>query len=279
MFESWYARHDEKTKFWLEFQVISDGLSPTSPTLAPAAGTAPLNTFTCFTLLPAELRLKIWEELLQPRIVLAACLDSRFIARKRTQLATRPALPPTPVLLLVCRETRTLALRHYELAFAWKLPPRLASPEAGAVPTRGDARVWFNFRLDALLLLGELEPFDQYGFNSPMVYFLRRDDCRRVRHVACAYEELHLGVYESEHIFGSLFHVVDRFPGAERLLVTSTPRDAEVRHLVLPAADNVIQKLWLAWVNGTSVVTSSLASKQILMIREDDLASFIAHHS
>jgi len=97
--------------------------------------------------------------------------------------------------------------------------------------------------------------------------------------VACAYEELHLGVYESEHIFGSLFHVVDRFPGAERLLVTSTPRDAEVRHLVLPAADNVIQKLWLAWVNGTSVVTSSLASKQILMIREDDLASFIAHHS
>ncbi|KAK4455638.1 hypothetical protein QBC34DRAFT_460645 [Podospora aff. communis PSN243] len=298
MFESWYAQHDEKTKFWLEFQVISDGLTAApSPAAPPSTTTAPPppleqhqppqppsppstpQTFHPFPYLPFELRLKIWEELLQPRIILAACFDSRFAAHKRSQLALRPSLPPTPVLLLISRETRALALRHYELSFAWKLPPRLASPEAGALPTSGPARVWFNFRLDALLLMGELEPFDQYGFNSPMVYFLRREDCKRVRHVAVAYEELHLGVYESEQIFGSLFHVVDRFPGAERLLVTSTLRDAETRHLVLPAADNVIQKVWLAWVNGTSIVTSSLASKQILMIREDDLADFVAHHS
>ncbi|KAK0626178.1 hypothetical protein B0T14DRAFT_562113 [Immersiella caudata] len=290
MFESWYAQHDEKTKFWLEFQVISDGLTPApSPASPPTLSSTPTlqqlsappqpQTFHPFPYLPYELRLKIWEELLQPRIVLAACFDSRFASHKRSQLALRPSLPPTPVLLLINRETRALALRHYELSFAWKLPPRLASPEAGAIPTKGDARVWFSFRLDALLLLGELEPFDQYGFNSPMVYFLRRDDCKRVRHVAVAYEELHLGVYESEQIFGSLFHVVDRFPAAERLLITSTMRDAETRHLVLPAADNVIQKLWLAWVNGTSIVTSSLASRQILMIREDDLPGFVAHHS
>jgi len=140
--------------------------------------------------------------------------------------------------------------------------------------------VWFNFRLDGLLLLGELEPFDAYGFNSPMVYFLRREDARRVRHVAIAYEELHLGVFESEAVFGSLFHVVDRFAGAERLLITATARDAEVQHLDLlrPAVDNVIQKLWFAWINGTSIVTS-LANKQILMIREEELPGFVAHHA
>jgi hypothetical protein len=111
-----------------------------------------------------------------------------------------------------------------------------------------------------------------------MVYFLAKEDTRRVRHVACAFEELHLGVYESEQIFGCLFHIVDRFPAAQRLLVTSTPRDVETRQLVLPSADNVIQKLWWGWVHGTSIVTSSLANTQILMIREDDLASFIAEN-
>lgn len=275
MFESWYAQHDEKTKFWLEFQVISDGLTPSSPPPTPPP------TFHPFPHLPFELRLKIWEELLAPRILALACLDSRFATRKRHQLSLRPSLPAVPVLLRICRESRALALRHYELAFPWKLPPRLASPEAGAEPSSGPARVWFNFAQDALLLLGELEPFDAYGFNSPMVYFLRREDALRVRHVAVAYEELHLGVYESEHVFGSLFHVVDRFAGAERLLVTVTGRDTEVMTLddvVRPAGDNVVQKLWRAWIMGTSIVTSSLASKQILMIREEELAGFVAMH-
>ncbi|KAK3321139.1 hypothetical protein B0T19DRAFT_259486 [Cercophora scortea] len=273
MFESWYSTNDEKPGFWLEFQVVNDGLEPfSSQTHQPQQQTFPL-----FPLLPPELRLKIWENLILPRVVLAACFNSRFASSKRAQLALRPRRPSIPVLLHISHETRTLALRHYERAFSWKIPRRLAAPEAGgAVPTAAPARVWFNFAQDALLLLGDLEPFDSDGFNAPMVYFLGREDTRRVRHVACAFEELHLGVYESELIFGSLFHVIDRFPAARRLLITSTPQDAEVKSLVLPAADNVIQKLWWAWLHGTSVVTSSLAKKQILMIREDDLASFIA---
>ncbi|KAK3387148.1 hypothetical protein B0H63DRAFT_150901 [Podospora didyma] len=288
MFESWYDRHEEKTKFWLEFQVVSDGLEEggTASTATPTATATAIRadcgsdttSFTCFGALPPELRLKIWECLIQPRIVLAACFDSRFKDRKRAQLESRPCRPSVPVLLQVCHESRTLALRHYELSFSWKLPHRLASSEAGALPAHGEARVWFNFRQDALLLLGELEPFDQYGFNSPMVYFLRKEDTRRVRHVACAFEEMHLGIYESEQIFGSLFHIVDRFPAAQRLLVTITPHDLEVRHLVLPSADNAIQKLWWAWINGTTIA-SSLANTQILMIREDDLASFISEHN
>lgn len=275
MFRSWYDQRDEKTEFWLEFQVVHDGLEDDSGPSAPASS----RTFTCFGALPAELRLKIWENLIRPRIVLAACFDSRLEDEKRAQLAQRRKRPPVPVLLHVNREARSLALRHYEPAFSWKIPHRLAGPDTGVLPSSGgDARVWFNFGLDALLLLGELEPCDQYGFSSPMVYFLRREDTRRVRHVACALEELRLSLYESDRVFGSLFHIIDMFPAAERLLITSTPRDSEVRHLALPAADNVIQKLWSAFMNGTTCITSTLASKQILMIREDDLATLITEH-
>ncbi|KAH8899641.1 hypothetical protein GQ53DRAFT_758795 [Thozetella sp. PMI_491] len=277
MFESWYDRHEDKTRFWLEFQVCSDGFDDADARLTgrdPAAPhTAGPETFSCFGDLPPELRLQIWEAAIQPRVVLAACFNSHHQDAKRAQLAARARKRRVPVLLHVCHESRQLALRHYELAFSWKIPHRLASSESG--PDQCAAGLWFNFELDALLFLGELEPFDSYGFNSPMVYFLRKEDTRRVRHVACAFEELHLGIYESEQIFGSLFHLLDRFPAVKRLLITTTPKDQEVSHLMLPTADNVIQKLWWAWINGTSVVTSSLANKQILMIREDDIASFI----
>ncbi|KAL2020143.1 hypothetical protein VTK56DRAFT_8748 [Thermocarpiscus australiensis] len=276
MFKSWYDKQDEKTEFWLRFQVVHDGLEhgnvPEQPrTVAPA--------FTCFGALPIELRLKIWEDLIRPRVVLAACFDSRSKDEKRAQLAQRPKRRAVPVLLHVNHESRTLALRHYERAFSWKIPPRLAGSETGVLPSSCEARVWFNFRLDALLLLGELEPYDQYGFNSPMVYFLRKDDTRRVRHIACAFEELHMSLYESDQVFGTLFHIIDRFPAAKRLLITTTPKDSEVRHLVLPTADNVVQKLWCAFMNGTTCVTSALADREIIMIREDDLAAFIAEHS
>ncbi len=282
MFESWHDRHVESTKFWLEFQVASDGFesasaADSSSSLAtPHTAAAPV-TFSCFGRLPPEIRLQIWECMIRPRIVIAACFNSHFHDQKRKQLAARAKKRPVPVLLHICQESRQVALKHYELAFAWRIPHRLASSESG--PGQCDARLWFNFGMDALLLLGELEPFDSYGFNSPMVYFLRKEDTRRVKHVACVFEELHLGVYESEQIFGSLFHILDRFPAVERLLITATDKDEEVSHIAFPTTENVIQKLWWAWINGSSVVTSSLADKQILMIREDDMGSFIAHHS
>ncbi|KAK4241403.1 hypothetical protein C8A03DRAFT_30499 [Achaetomium macrosporum] len=270
MLQSWYDRHDEKIEFWLEFQTVHDGLD---------GGVKGDARFTCFSALPTELRLKVWEYLIQPRIVVAACFDSRFKDDKRAQLAQRAKRHSVPVLLHVNHESRTLALRHYELAFAWKIPRRLVGPETGVLPSSKEARVWFNFRLDALLLLGELEPYDQYGFNSPMVYFLRREDTKRVRHVACAFEELHMSLYESDQVFGSLFHIIDMFPAAQRLLITSTPQDSEVRHLKLPTADNAVQKLWSAFMNGTTCVTSSLVNRQILMIREADLADLITGHT
>ena len=289
MFRSWYDEDDEKTEFWLEFQVIHDGTDDdgngwgsdnnlNSNHTTTTIDNNKLNTFALFALLPPELRLKIWECLIQPRVLVAACFDSRFHAEKRSQLALRRKKTPIPVLLHVNHESRSLALRHYEPAFAWKIPHRLLGPDTGVVPARRDAHVWFNFSLDALLLLGDLEPCDAHGFNSPMVYFLRREDTRRVRHVAVAFEELRLDAYEADQVFGSMFHVIDMFPAAPRLLVTTTPRDAETRHLALPTADNVVQKLWSAFMNGTTCVTASLVERQILMIAEGDLPGFIVTH-
>lgn len=156
------------------------------------------------------------------------------------------------------------------------------------------------------MLLGELEPYDSSNINAPMVYFLNRGDIRRVRHVACAFEELRLGEVESEQVFGCLFHVIDEFRNAERLIITSTDEDLEryqtMRGVGGGAAaaaalagrgmlgaraldsgfgqrENVVQKIWWGWINGTSVVTSHLRDKQILMVKEDGLAEFIAEHS
>ncbi|KUI67923.1 hypothetical protein VM1G_03353 [Cytospora mali] len=274
-----YGSRDEVEKsFWVEFQVCSDGhyATPTEQHLQRTATRAPPATFTCFGDLPLELRLKIWEHLLQPRIVIAACFDEECVPEKRAQLARRAKCPPAPVLLHICHETRQLALKHYELAFSWRVPKMLARPRAS------EAKVWFNFRLDTLFLLGELEPYDSSNINAPMVYFLNRADTHRVRHVACAFEELHFGEIESEQIFGCLFHVLDSFTGVERLLITSTDDDLKRHTMIgcLPSStDNVVQKIWWGWINGTSVVTSKMRDKQILMVKEDGLAEFVIEHS
>ncbi|CAN8103976.1 unnamed protein product [Discula destructiva] len=279
---------DERKTFWLEFQVCSDGLTPTPPPSSSSSSSSSSIVATCtsfprFPDLPAELRLKIWSDLLQPRTVILACLDGDDVARKRAQLALRPNLRPVPVLLHVSAETRRLALQHYGAApaFAWRIP----SATMLASPRSAPARVYFDFRRDTLLLLGELEPFDGSNVNAPMVYFLAREDARRVVNVAVAFEELRLGEVESEQIFGTLFHVLDGFPGAERLLITSTDADLDRQRsarggfpldLGVGRRDNLVSKIWWGWVNGMSVVTSQLRNKQILMVREDSLADFVA---
>lgn len=145
--------------------------------------------------------------------------------------------------------------------------------------------MWFNFQRDTLLLLGELEPYDGSNVNAPMVYFLDKADARRVVHVAVAFEELRLGQVESEVIFGTLFHVLDAFAGVERLVITSTEKDLEWQRLVrggmpldlgLGRRDNLVAKIWEGWIHGMSICTSRLKDKQILMVREDGLADFVA---
>ncbi|KAK1727262.1 uncharacterized protein BDZ83DRAFT_695253 [Colletotrichum acutatum] len=290
------------SKFWLDFSLFDDGLN------APrAASLAALSEFHRFPDLPPEIRLKIWSYLIAPRVVTACCFerDARLPVRREafanrslaapydplsfsysssssysptntaSESSKRVFNPTCPLILLISRESRALGLKHYELAFGWRISALLSDTPIARPP-----RVWFNFALDALYLVGELEAYDQYGFNSPMVYFLRKEDTRRVRHVACAFEELHYPEQESDQIFGCLWHVVDRFAGAKRLMVAVTPRDEEgMKGCLMLNPDNIMQKIWNGWILGTTVTSSSLADTQILMVREGDLADVLACHA
>ncbi|KAF7544596.1 hypothetical protein G7046_g9754 [Stylonectria norvegica] len=237
-------------RFWLEFRTFDDGHS--THNVKPL--TPSLTAFPQFSLLPAELRLKIWSNLIQPRIVVACCLqsDERLPERQR-ELDARTRGAAIPVL-----ENFKAAVRNAHFPAA---------------------RVWFNFNLDAMYLTGELEAYDSYGFNSPMVYFMRREDMRRVKHIACAFSELGYPQQESDQIFGCLWHVVDGFQTVERLLLTVDDKDEEVmRGNLLLSTDNVMQKIWTGWMCGTTVTSSRMADKQMLLVREEDLVDFIASH-
>lgn len=257
-----------KPRFWLEFRTFDDGLS------SPAAGTTVTPTLTAFpqfAMLPPELRLRVWACLIQPRTIVACCLqcDER-LPERRQELDERTHGDAVPVLLQINRESRYLALQHYELSFSWRISKLLSD-----TPVSRPARVWFNFALDTIYLRGELEAYDSYGFNSPMVYFMRREDTRRVRHVACAFGELGYPQQESDQIFGCLWHVVDGFASVERLLLTVDDGDEEdLRGSKLMSRDNVMQKIWNGWLGGSM----KMADKQMVLIREEDLAGFVASH-
>ncbi|KAI1210639.1 uncharacterized protein F4807DRAFT_466977 [Annulohypoxylon truncatum] len=340
-------------RFSLKFRVVSDGLESAKAQALNRAGVhAHGGSFPLFPNLPPELRLKIWEYLIAPRIVAIACLDAEAPPPSEEpeepwtsfpSLSQSPTDPPPatiPVLLLINRETRSLALKHYEPAFSWKVPhvllssthsitpfqpftspPSLSSPSPSSssrLPhsssssnpnpnpnsspgsTWSPPSAWFNFALDAVYLLGELEPCDSFGFNSPTAYFLSREEALRVRRLAVAFAALGYGESGPQHIFGALFHVVDRFAGVVsgdgggggKVLVAVAPRD-ELTHALVGGEGvlvrdgdgdgdgrrgeevNVVQKIWRDWYRG-SIVTSSLANVQFELVREPDLPEHIA---
>jgi hypothetical protein len=151
--------------------------------------------------------------------------------------------------------------------------------------------VWFNYALDALYLTGELEAFDAYGFNSPMVYFLRNEDTRRVRHVACAFAELGYPKLESDQIFGCLWHVADRFRRASRLLLAvsfknegqngegAVENEGGDKEVVKLGADNVMQKIWDGWMGGVRGMGGhgqEMVDKKMVLVREESLLDAIS---
>ncbi|KAI0147117.1 hypothetical protein GGR57DRAFT_266551 [Xylariaceae sp. FL1272] len=241
------------TLFWLEFDLVSDGLETAAVQAMPLTmyHAAETPVFKHFSSLPTELRLKVWEYLIVPRIVGISCyiLESGQPPPKQQHSANWATLPPSPpqvpILLQISHETRHLALQHYELSFQWKVPLVLSSqdlrPSAGLhplpttyhtnpypeTPSASEASLpipdpkncspphtYFNFALDAVYLLGELEPCDSFGFNSPMSYFLSSRDTTRVKKVGIPFRALRYGATGSQQIFGTLFHVVDRFTTA-----------------------------------------------------------------
>lgn len=301
-------------KFWLEFRTFSSGLE--TDTSNPDTLESEEPRFPQFAQLPPELRIKIWAYTIVPRIVVGCCLhradedhDGASLRARKEELQRRSTKQyAVPALLHVNQEARVEGLKHYELTFGWRISKLLSD-----TPTSAPPNTYFNFDLDCLLLTGDLEAYDSYGFNSPMVYFMRREDTFRIRHVACCFKELGYPEQESDQIFGCLWHVVDRFPKAKRLLLTVGEGDEErlgwggkrvltdgggtnggglrgisgsVRAMGgeggvggLGEEVNVMQKIWSGWMSGTTVTNSTMADKEMLMVREEELMSFVTRQA
>jgi hypothetical protein len=153
-------------------------------------------------------------------------------------------------------------------------------------------------------LLGELEPCDSFGFNSPMTYFIPSQTTRRVRKVAVSFGALRYGETGGQQIFGTLFHVVDRFAPADGVVLVCVTELDEWTHAMMgneralvpkPKGsgyrvavgietamdasspgheDNVVQKVWRDRYRG-SAVRSPLADIQFLLIEEGDLETHV----
>ncbi|XDG02990.1 hypothetical protein ABKA04_002605 [Annulohypoxylon sp. FPYF3050] len=317
-------------RFSLKFRVISDGLDSVKAQALNQAGVhAHGGVFPLFPKLPPELRLKIWEYLIAPRIVAIACLDAEAPPPSEEpeepwstfpSLSPAPGPPPAtiPVLLLpLAGKSHTCSSPPQPPSPPTRPPPHsshsLSHPHPSSTiatannnPPSGSSwsapSVWFSFSHDAIYLLGELEPCDSFGFNSPTAYFLSREEALRVRRLAVAFAALGYGESGSQHIFGALFHVVDRFAkvgDGGKVLVAVAPRD-ELTHRLMGGESplvrsgsgdggeeerkggvggegevNVVQKIWRDWYRG-SIVTSSLANIQFELVRESELPEHIA---
>jgi hypothetical protein len=255
----------------LVFQVVHDGNND--------AGDDDNNndnsTFTCFPALPAELRLLTWEYLIQPRIVVVAYFNPRREYLERAQLWRQPRKPAIPALLHVNHESRALALRHYEQAFFWKYPGA-----SGRSKDPKNPHAWFNFGLDALYFLGGLDVHGLHGYTNPLVHGFDSNDLGRVRHVATTFKALRNTLHPSDQRYGMLFFTVRSFTSAQRLLIATWPQDAaELTPLpALPTTGGMLLDLWAKFEEGMTCVTSELEGKQMLMLREEDLAGFLAEH-
>ncbi|KAJ1338239.1 2EXR family [Microdochium nivale] len=280
-----------QSRFWLEFRIHDDGLDSRRARQMGSRRAAALGDvndarnhgFSRFPDLPPELRLKVWDYLIAPRVVQIFCLQDDSLEESAGQdhesltnpmseesylhvepysttidLHRRTRASRIPLILHINRESRTHGLKHYELAFSWKVPHVLAGMDISIPvvttttttttaarslrppPSWSEPRIYFSFARDAVYLAGELEPYDSFGFNSPMTYFLRREDCLRVRHVALAFGALHYGETAGQQIFGALFHVVDRFvPPLGTVLVTVSPAD-EQTHAMLGGEEPLV---------------------------------------
>ncbi|TVY22747.1 hypothetical protein LHYA1_G008389 [Lachnellula hyalina] len=127
----------------LPLRTVARPLSGTSSTISKALR----NTFQRsparfgkFSLLPAELRLKIWKAALEPRVhELHPC--SKLYNQRMT---FRSNASQTPPIFHACHEARQLALKHYRLM--------RYDPVGGNGSGKGILRFYFCPKLDTLLL-------------------------------------------------------------------------------------------------------------------------------
>ncbi|TAQ84224.1 hypothetical protein B7494_g7453 [Chlorociboria aeruginascens] len=97
----------------------------------------PLTEFSYFPELPAEIRLRIWKFLFPgPRLV-----------RIKLQSKGCSSAAPLPITLHICQESREETQKSYSLAFP------VQSLDAAA-------RIYFDFKIDTILLADEIADFD-----------------------------------------------------------------------------------------------------------------------
>ncbi|KAI2625483.1 hypothetical protein GGS21DRAFT_304046 [Xylaria nigripes] len=318
------------TSFWLEFELLNDGLETSEVVKLPLTQWHRSHNpvFRRFPDLPPELRLKVWEYLIAPRIVGIACITQEdfgiHYSSKQRELWRFESIvrPSTPVLLHVNQETRSLALRHYELSFEWRVPlvlrdslpptsrpplpsvrrptparhpavdiydipgnppPHIGSGTGGSgdpestysentrsaqiashgldLPNRAlsgressPARTWFNFDLDAVYLLGDLEPCDVFGLSGPMPYFISAQIAHRVRKVFVSFRALNFGGTGIQQIFGALFHVADRFSSDDgEMLVCVNAFDESTHRMIGNPTKLLSNEYWTEMMHRSSV--------------------------
>jgi len=167
-------------------------------------------TFTLFPKLPSELRLRIWELALQPRVIKVVgslvtvvggrCDDNHHLIHIKTAYTPIDAAPPA--LLHTNHESRFFAQRTYTLAF--KNPFREA--------------IYFDFQRDALCI-------DRW-----MSLYIRREDALKLRHLetmttkGCLYDLLRRN---PPH-----FMFLERFCYLETLGILTPPDDNNYPNLV-----------------------------------------------
>jgi hypothetical protein len=246
--------------------------------------------------------------LVQPRIVVVCCLAGhgeegeeaeeegprRRLQWRRKELARRTRGTAVPALLHVNRESRDVGLAHYELAFAWSIPKSVADTSSSSSVSR-PARVYFNYSLDALYMTGEpgaspsmtmttttttaTTPAIAGGFDgySP-THYLCKDDLKRVRHIAYVFAELGYTETDSLAAIVRLSRVMGDFAAADRLLLTVSDEDEEqMKGRLSRGPGTAMQRLWDGWMSGTTVM-STMADKEMLLIKEEDLIGFVASH-
>ncbi|KAE9378781.1 hypothetical protein N431DRAFT_327530 [Stipitochalara longipes BDJ] len=119
----------------------------------PQTTSVPASTFPLFTLLPPELRLKIWHLTLPaPRLVSLHYQSSTAPITSSTPKSHRGCTSPAPIpiTLQINHESRTLALQHYTLSFG--LPGGISFP--GSRPSTLPCKIYFSAKRGDVLFFG-----------------------------------------------------------------------------------------------------------------------------
>jgi hypothetical protein len=159
--------------------------------------------FTLFPKLPSELRLRIWELALQPRVI--KVVRGRCDVKNQIidiNAACQPIAAAPPALLHTNHESRFFAQRTYTLAF--KNPFREA--------------IYFDFQMDTLCI------------ERWMNVYIRREDAPKLRHLEIRTTK---GlVYDSLRRPRPHFLFIERFCYLETLGILTPPNDTYYQNLV-----------------------------------------------